>query len=264
LAGVKQIILTAHGWEFNAPRPWWSRAIIKFFSWLTICLSHQTICVSEKTRADLKRFPFIQNKLVVIHNGIAPFELLDRHAARQALGIHDPNALVVGTLSELHPVKGLDILLDAWEKFVKKNEAELVLVGDGDIREALEDYAEHLGIKEKVIFKGYLDNAKQYLLGFDIFCLPSRSEALPYTLLEAGLAARPVIATAVGGIPEIIENGLNGALVPPEDSETIFSTLMLLSHDKELRKRLGQALENSVKENFSLKIMAKQTFQTYL
>ena len=263
LAGVKKIIFTSHGWEFNAPRPWWQRIAIMKFVWLTILFSHKTICVSEKTRRDIARFPFIQSKLKIIHNGIAPFQMLERDAARRALGIHDPEALVAGTLSELHPVKGLDVLLNAWEKFTKKNAATLVLIGDGEIKENLRDYAEELGISDSVIFAGYLDNAKQYLQGLDIFLLPSRSEALPYTLLEAGLASRPAITSSVGGVPEIIENGLNGALVPPEDSETLFSTLVLLSEDPGLRSRLGSALAETVKEKFSLEKMARKTFALY-
>jgi glycosyltransferase involved in cell wall biosynthesis len=262
LAGTRKIVFTSHGWEFNAPRSWWQKFPIKFLAWLTIFLSHKTICVSEKTRRDIKSFPFIQNKLATIHNGVADFNLLDYHSARKAFGIHD-DTLVVGTLSELHPVKGLDILLEAWEKFTHKNDAVLLLMGEGEIRENLEDYANHLEISDKVMFRGHVDNARQYLGGLDIFCLPSRSEAMPYTLLEAGLANRPIIASSVGGIPEVVEIGLNGALVPPEDSETLFSTLMLLSHDKPLRDRLGSALSKTVKEKFSLKEMVKKTLGIY-
>ena len=262
LAGVRKIVFTSHGWEFNAPRPWWQKLPIKFLAWLTIALSHKTICVSEKTRRDILNFPLIQRRLATIHNGVTQFNLLDYHTARKALGVHD-DTLLVGTLSELHPVKGLDVLIEAWEKFTKKNSATLVLIGDGEIRENLEDYAEHLKIKDKIIFRGYVEDARQYLSGLDIFCLPSRSEGLPYTLLEAGLASRPVIASRVGGIPEVIENGLNGALIPAEDSETLFSTLMLLGHDKELRNRLGSALHETVKEKFSLEKMAKETLALY-
>lgn len=262
-AGVRKIIFTTHGWAFNEPRPWWQKIPIKFLAWLTILLSHKTICVSEKTRRDVSGWPFIKNKLKVIRNGVGKFEILPRNEARRALGIHE-DILVVGTLSELHSVKGLDVLLEAWSKFSRKNDGTLIMIGDGEIRKNLEDYAEHLGIGNRLIFKGYLENAKQYLAAFDIFCLPSRSEALPYALLEAGLAARPVIATKVGGIPEIIENGLSGALVEPNDSETLFSTLILFSGDPELRKRLGSALKETIEKKFSLEKMARETLKTYL
>lgn len=264
LAGVRKIIFTSHGWAFNETwRPWWQKALIKLFVWMTICLSHKTICVSKKTREDVLRLPLIESRLPIVYNGIGEFALMDRATARRNLGIHDENILVVGTNSELHPVKGLDIMLDAWQRFTERHEAILVMISDGELREVLEDYAQELGIADKVIFKGYMDNARQYLLGLDIFCMPSRSENLPYSLLEAGIASRPSIATSVGGIPEIIENGISGALVPPEDSETLFSTLMLLSQDKPLRDRLGSALNATVKEKFSLEKMVKETISLY-
>ncbi len=263
LAGVKKIIFTSHGWAFNEPRPWWQKIIIKSLTWLTILLSHKTICVSDKTKKDISGWPFIKNKLIVIRNGIEKFELLPRNEARRALGIHENDTLVVGTLSELHPVKGLDVLLEAFGKFSRKNDGILVIIGDGEIRENLEDFVEHLGIGNRITFTGYLPDAKRYLMAFDIFCLPSRSEALPYALLEAGLSARPIIATKVGGIPEVIENGLSGALVEPNDSETLFSTLILLSNDSELRKRLGTALKETVEQKFSLEQMFKKTVALY-
>ena len=70
LSGVPKIIFTGHAWEFNAPRPWYAKVVIKFFTWLTILFSHKTICVSEKTKSDVVGWPFIKNKLTVIYNGI--------------------------------------------------------------------------------------------------------------------------------------------------------------------------------------------------
>src|SRR3989344_4406995 len=222
-AGVKKIIFTGHAWAFNEPRPWWQKVVIKFFTWLTILFSHRTICVSAKTKRDVSGWPFIKSRLTMVRNGVEKFEMLPREEARRALGIHESDTLVVGTLSELHPVKGLDVLLEAWEKFSRKNDGILVMRGEGEIRENLEDYARHLGIADRVIFAGYKENARQYLPAFDLFCLPSRSEALPYALLEAGLAARPVIATKVGGVPEIVENGLRGAPLEPGEAGTPLS-----------------------------------------
>lgn len=255
LAGVKKIIFTAHAWAFNEPRPKWQKLPIKFLTWVTILLSHKTICVSEKSKKDMHKWPFIKQKLRVIHNGIAEFNLVPR----------DNNAFTVGTLSELHQVKGLDILLKAWNKFNKKHhEAKLVIMGEGEERENLEMLVEELGISNSVTFKGYVEKAKQYLSNFDIFVLPSRSENLPYAVLEAGFASLPVIATSVGGVPEIIEPSINGALIQPEDSEALFSTLILLTEDKNLRKRLGENLKQIVLKDFSLEKMVKETLKMYL
>lgn len=255
LAGIKKIIFTAHGWAFNEPRPWWQKIVIKFLHWVTILCSHKTICVSKGTKKNVRNWPFVKKKLVVIRNGIKEFELAPRTSE---------GGLVVGSTSELHRIKGLDVLLEAWSKFRKGHRGQLVLFNDGEERKNLENMAINLGISDSVIFKGFVDDARSQLSSFDIFCMPSRSEALPYGLLEAGLAELAVIATPVGGIPEIIESGTNGVLVPVENSEVLFSTLVLLAEDKELRGRLGTNLKATIKEKFSFEKMIENTLALYL
>src|SRR3990167_1092911 len=166
LTGVKKIIFTGHGWAFNEPRPDWQKILIKFFAWMTVLLSHKTICVSEKTKEQIARWPFIKNKLTVIYNGISRFSL-------------DPSEnklLTVGTIAELHKIKGLDILLKAWSKFIRKHPARLLIVGEGEERENLENMAHNLGISGSVDFKGFVNDARSFLSHFDIFVLASRSE----------------------------------------------------------------------------------------
>lgn len=263
LVGIKKIIFTGHGWAFKERRPWWQKIIIKFFAWLTVALSHKTICVSEKTRDDIL-WPFIKGKLIVIRNGIEKFNILPRVQARRELGIDDENKLIVGVLAELHWIKGIDILIEAWKKFSKHCQAKLIILGQGEAREDIEELAEMLGVRETIALKGYVENARQYLAAFDIFVLPSRSENLPYAILEAGLAGLPVIATNVGGIPEIIETGISGTLVDPEEPDTLFSTMLLLAESKDLRKRLGEALKETVLKDFSARKMAEQTIKLYV
>lgn len=264
LAGIKKIIFTAHGWEFNAPRrSWYARLAIKLAAWLTILLSHKTICVSDKTRRDVSSLPFTKSKLVVIHNGIDQFEILQREVARQELGLNGKDGLMVGTIAELHPVKGLDTLILAWDSFMKKNRGKLIIFGEGDMRKELEEFIDILELKDSVELKGYTKDARRYLSALDVFVLPSRSEAMPYTVLEAGLAGIPTIATNVGGIPEIIQTGSNGILVDKNEPESIFSSLVLLSGDKSLRDRLGTALKDNILKNFSVRNMAEKTFSLY-
>ncbi len=254
LLGIKKIIFTSHGWAFNEPRPRWQKTLIKIFTWVTILLAHQTICVSEGTKKNVEEWLFVKNKLVVIHNGISGFDLARR----------EDETFTVGIITELHRIKGLDLLLTAWSKFIKKHQARLIIIGEGEEEQNLKNMAKNLGISDSVIFKGFVDNARSLLASFDIFCLSSRSEAMPYVLLEAGLAGLPVIATVVGGIPEVIENGINGVLIPVEGSEALFSSLILLAEDGELRKRLGAHLKASIQENFSYDEMVEKTWQTYL
>lgn len=253
LVGIKKIIFTSHGWAFNEPRPWWQKITIMFFTWLIILFSHKTICVSEKTKEQIARWPFVKNKLVIIHNGISKFELVK----------HSNQKFTVGTIAELHVIKGLDVLLKAWSKFVKGHEAKLVIIGTGEERENLENMARQLNILESVDFKGFVDNARAELSSFDIFCLPSRSEAMPYVLLEAGLVGLPIVASRVGGIPEVIESGVSGILVPVEDSEVIFSTLILLKENADLRERLGRELRKKIMKEFSLEEMIRAILKIY-
>lgn len=254
LVGVKKIIFTAHGWAFNEPRPDWQKILIKYFTWLTILLSHKTICVSEKTRNDISNLPFIKTKLEVIYNGIKEFSLNER----------EDKSFTVGTIAELHKIKGLDVLLTAWTRFKKKHDAKLVIIGGGEERQNLENMAKNMGILDSVTFKGFVDNAYSFLKEFDIFVLPSRSEGMPYALLEAGMAEKAIVASSVGGIPEIIESGTNGVLVPPDNPEVLFSTLVLLAQDKGLRERLGKNLKASIQEKFSFEQMSAKTFALYL
>ena len=156
------------------------------------------------------------------------------------------------------------MLLKAWGKFSKKHEAQLVIMGDREERKNLEALANKLDIEESVSFRGHVEGARSHLHDFNIFVMPSRSENLPYAVLEAGIAGLPTIATKVGGIPEIIETGINGALVTPENSEELLSTLILLSDDGALRKRLGDKLRETVLNNFSLQKMVANTLKVYL
>ena len=145
LLGVKKIIFTGHGWAFKEQRPFWQKALIKFFSWLIVVGAHKTICVSEQTKRDIAGWPFIKRKLVVIYNGIESFDLTPRQVG----------GFEVGTIAELHKIKGLDILLHAWAKFIKKRpQAKLVIMGEGEEHESLDKLSHKLGIADSVTFKG--------------------------------------------------------------------------------------------------------------
>ncbi len=253
LLGVPKIIFTAHGWAFNEPRPLWQKFLIKFFTWATIFFAHKTICVSEKTKRDVSWIPFIKNKLVVIHNGLKLFELKPS----------ENHEFTVGAISELHKIKGLDILLKAWKKFIGNHSAKLVIMGAGEEKNNLEKLAEDLNILDSVVFKGFVDNARSQLSLFDIFVMPSRSEAMPYALLEAGFASLPVIASSVGGIPEVIENEKNGLLVEKENIEQLASALSRLVDDVDLRNKLGTNLKQTITTKFSFEKMIRETFALY-
>lgn len=269
---IPHIIFTAHGWAFNEDRPQWQKKVATFFSWLTMVLAHATITVSQGTLDQVRYFPFIRKKMVIIHNGITPTTLLSRPAARTVIlpeksRISIPDrALWIGTIAELHKTKGLTYVIQAIE-LLKKTCPDIALVfvviGEGEERATLERLIATLGLIDRVFLVGHKQDASSLLSGFDIFTLSSISEALAYVVLEAGQAGLPVVATRVGGVPEIIESGVSGILVPPRSPEAIAEALGKLITDHEKAALYGAALNKNVTEHFSLERMVAQTESLY-
>ncbi len=264
LCRIKRIIFTGHGWAFNEKRPLWQKPIIFFFQWLMIMFAHETIAVSKKTAEDLTFLPFIKKKMTVIYNGLTPPSFLPKKEAREALSPEDKDGIWLGTIGELHKNKGLDILLLAFKKVLERIPGlTLVIIGEGEERENIAKIIARYQLTTNVRLLGRIENASQYLPAFDLFIFPSRTEALPYALLEAGAAELPVIASNVGGIPEIIESGTEGALVPPNNTHVLADKIMELLANKNLMKTYGANLHKKITTHFSKSQMLEQTFNLY-
>lgn len=262
--GSARVIFTAHGWAYNERRPAWQRLLIWLAHYATVLLCDRTICVSKAMRRDARFMPLVQNKFDVIHHGIGTIEFLDHNTARAELAPDLTLPFWIGTIAELHPTKQINVLLRAFKDISETHaDAALVIIGDGQERERLVAYAKKLGIEGQVVFCGHVDQAARYLPALDLFVLPSRSEALGYVLLEAGQAGLPVIATKVGGIPEIIESGVTGALVLPGSSRLLSIMLESLMDDESLRDRLARNLTQRIEERFSLTRMTTKTLALY-
>jgi glycosyltransferase involved in cell wall biosynthesis len=281
------IIFTGHGWAFNEDRNLFSKAAIVFLHWLTVVLAHKTIAVSLKIQSQISQMPFVRGKTIVIHNGVPvkqfEAELLTKKAARSAMGIITPEAkpaaksgmkstsrpnaeILIGTVSELHKNKGLDFLIKAAAELMKEPRLprwRILIISDGEERANLEVLITQYNLKGKVTLKGYLANARIYLKAFDIFTLTSRTEGLPYAILEAGMAGLPVLASNVGGIPEIIDQLGSGILVAPGDIKAIRDGLSFLIKNPDRCTELGQALKAHVEQAFSLDQMLTETEQLY-
>ncbi len=269
LAGVQKIIFTAHGWAFNEERPTWQKLIIKFFSWVTVILSHETIAVSNAVRNNTAGWPFVVSKISVIKNGIKEPSFLLRNEARLHLfakaNIHVPeNAFIVGTIAELHKSKGLTYAIEAFTKLMPENpNLYYFILGDGEEKERLETLVGLHNLQGRVFLLGFVDDASRYLKAFDIFLLPSMTEGLALVLLEAGLAGLPVVASRIGGIPEVIEDKNTGLLVPTRDSDAIALANQNLMTDRSLAKRFGEALRERVLAKFPLSRVLKDTISLY-
>jgi glycosyltransferase involved in cell wall biosynthesis len=263
-AGVPHIIFTAHGWAFNEARPLWQRILIRIFSGLTVFLSHKTICVSEAVRRDIKGFPCIGKKLIVIHNGITCPVQLPRDAAREAILPHHEKDYWIGMVSELHTTKRID---DGIRAFAKIKDAFpntiFVSVGEGEELGRLLRLVKELGIENRVFFPGFVHDVRAKLSAFDLFLHTSQSEALGYAILEAGCATAPTVATNVGGIPEIIQDGVTGILVPPFRPDVVAEKLSELIRDPAKAHEFGEALHERVRRDFTKEQMALKTFALY-
>lgn len=264
LARVPRVIFTAHGWAFNEARPWWQKVPIALLHGVTVLLTTATICVSESIRKDIAWVPGTRKKLVVIRHGIEKPLLKTRNEARALLVSTQTPTQWIGMLAELHPTKRVR---DAVEAFcvLAKNYPDtcLVVIGEGSEREHIEHLITARGMQSRIFLAGFVPAAETYLNAFDIFLFPSRSEALGYALIEAGFAGLPVIASKVGGIPEIIDDGRTGLLVAPGNPEFLAARLKILLADPGYARKLGDALREKVESEFALDRMLAETFAIY-
>lgn len=263
-AGVAQTVFTAHGWAWHELRPLWQRIALRYFAWRSVRLSHKTICVSNAVRCDARWMPFVQKKLVVIHNGIACGALMPRETARASLAPHLHAQTWIGMLGELHPTKRVEDAIRAFTQILTDfPNAALVVMGDGTERQKLEALIKELGLVERVVLAGFVPDAPMHLSAFDLFVHASQSEALGYAVLEAGCASLPTVATRVGGIPEIVADGVSGLLVPPRSPEKLAEALRTLLAEPARAAALGSALHQKVLADFSKQKMLAATLVEY-
>lgn len=267
-----RIIFTGHGWAFTEERPDRERVLIALLHWLTIQCAHKTVAVSKKTREEVARIPFTWHKMTVIHNGVGTGEGLKRADARtRLLGekksvIDGKNSLVIGTIGELHKNKGHTYALDGIALLKKQTEKPIIfiIIGAGEEELFLRKKAEELGIEDNIIFVTDIrDDAARYLSAFDIFLFPSVKEGLPYAVLEAGRAGLPIIASAVGGIPEIIDDMESGILIQSKNPGEIARALKFLIDNEARRYSMGENIMARIQDRFSVDEMAKQTIKLY-
>lgn len=265
---VPLIVFTAHGWAFNEERSWWQRLIIKSIHWLTVLFSHRTIAVSDAIKKQLT-WPGAQKRMTVIHPGRAPIAFEERMNARQTLLVQFPNHqdvqgdIWVGTIGELHPIKQHERTIAAMATLIKTHDRlRYFIIGGGNSQTTLETLIKKHQLEQHVFLVGAITEAGRFLQAFDMFVLPSRSEAFGYVLVEAGQAKLPVIAANVGGVPEIITNNTSGLLIDPTPDAIAVAVDTLLDSPT-LRGRFGEVLHQMVTEKFSLDAMVDKTVSLY-
>ncbi|OGZ56531.1 MAG: hypothetical protein A3H64_00945 [Candidatus Ryanbacteria bacterium RIFCSPLOWO2_02_FULL_45_11c] len=257
-------IFTVHGWAFMETwRPRWQGALIRIASKATSLLQHHIIVISVCDLTATATYNVApRHKVTFIHNGVGAMEFIARKNAQQELlGKECP--FVIGAVAEWTKNKGLEYLIEAMPAIIKEfPETILCLVGGGEQEKDLRFKIYDLRLEKNILLVSR-SPAAPYLKAFDVFVLPSLKEGLPYTILEAGLAELPVVATRVGGIPDIIENGTYGILVDPASPAQLANAIMKLAKDKHLREKMGQELQKRVLQDFTLDSMLKKTIELY-
>ena len=240
------------------------------YAWLRATRSapDRVVCVSEAVReVVLKREGLDERRVVVIKNGVDPIEegTRDGASARRELGIPEDH-LVVGMVANYNrPVKGVSYLLDAIPAIVSEiPSARFLLVGGGTReRPALRKKAKALGIERFVNYLGHRKDVHRFYETMDISVLTSLSEGLSVTLLESMSHGLPVVATNVGGNPEVVVDGRTGYIVPPKDARSLADRIVHLLRDPGLRLRMGEEGRRRVERDFQLRDVANRYLDLY-
>ena len=223
----------------------------------------QVLSVSEAHRKKMTNIiGFPQEQIKAIVNGVDTERFFPnpeiKEETRIKLGLKK-DSLCIGTVGSLRPVKNQSLLVNACNAILPHfNHVEVLIVGEGPLESQLIQEAKALGLSEKIHFAGVQPHIPEILNALDIFVLPSRSEGMPNAVLEAMACGIPVIATAVGGTPEVIEDGKNGILVASEDEPHLIQALKELIQNHEKRLAFGREGRIRVLSKFSLKKMVSE------
>ncbi len=265
VAGRLPIVHTEHNlWR---TRPWATYVGHMLTLWrnrMVIAVSHE-VAASMRVPWTLRWLP--ETPVEVIHNGVevvrAPRGAEARVEARRRLGLGD-DALVVGHVGSFFPKKDHSTLLAAFARVVARHHADvrLVLVGSGPLEGPARSHVAGLDLAERVIFAGSRSDVVELLPALDVFVLSSTVEGLPVALLEAMAAGLPAVVTRVGGIPEAVEDGESGLLVPPHDPAALADAVLSLLADGLLRVRMGERARERATE-FDIRDVTRRVEQVY-
>jgi glycosyltransferase involved in cell wall biosynthesis len=256
-----RIVFTEHGRLSDAPPSPKRRLANRVLR----AMPHRVFAVSEDVRQHLIGEGFGERAVGVIYNGIdvGPRPSAETRArARERIGATD-RTFVVGTIARLDPVKDLSTLVRAAAGVSRQLDIAVVVIGDGPERDKLERLSIDAGLGPSIRFLGHRDDARDWLAGFDAYVNSSISEGVSLTILEAMAAALPVVATRVGGTPEVVDDSC-GRLVPARDLAPLAGALGELAASPDLGRRLGDAARARVESRFTIEQMVEAYRQVYL
>ena len=257
-----KVVFTEHG-RFHPDRYRYKAALINP---LLAILTSDVVAISSATRDALAKYEFMpKSKIKVIYNGIQPLKADPAriNELRSELGI-PADSFVYGTVSRLDPVKNQVMMLESFARCLKDYpDSYLLVVGDGPVRQRLEELAESLGVSEKAIFTGFITEPAQHLALMDAFLLPSHTEGTSMTLLEAMSLGIPAVVTAVGGNVEVVEHEVSGLITPDSDIAAFAKEMARLQQQTDLREHISVAARARFQSRFSAEAMAKSYLRIY-
>jgi len=230
--------------------------------------SQQMIAVSEiVAEYHEKNGNYARERITVIDNGIDLNRFnpdtvtpLDK---RELWNIPDETQ-TIGIIARLEPQKAHYVLIDATRIIVDNNpDVHVIIAGKGTLHDQLKSQVNDLGLNDHITFAGIVRDIPAFLAMVDIITFSSDFEGLPIALLEAMAMASPVVSTRVGGIPNVIEDGINGILVPPREPEALANQLLTVLRDKNLQKALGQNARDTIQKSFSSQNMHQKILDLY-
>ena len=258
------IVTTLHGWSST-------RRLSKIWIYEQLdkaCLLNvdAVVRVNSKPLAP-KHFNVTRGiKECVIENGIPALDFDASLILQSDRVISDfcKHGFIIGAIARLSEEKGIKHLIEGMRLLLGESDAyKAVILGDGPQRELLENMIHRGNLGSHILIAGYKENAFNYLPLFDVFVLPSLSEGLPVTLLEAMQAERPIVASCVGGVPEVLENGRYGILVQPGDTQGLAKAISLFRSNPALALEMGTKSKQIVLEKYSARRMAEAYLGLY-
>jgi glycosyltransferase involved in cell wall biosynthesis len=253
------ILFTVHGYHGAG-----AKFSYQMSCWFSNWLADRVICVCEAEYNLLRELGLSKKKLHLIYNGVQePILDLDKSLElAQKFQLDPASQIILGTAARLDEAKGLTYLLQAFAKLQGDN-LRLVIAGNGELEASLKQEAQDLGIGDRVIFTGYLEDLPNLMKLFDIFVLPSLQEACSLACAEAMSQGKPVVGTCVGGIAEQVSDRQTGFIVQPRDPDSLAAKLAELIADRDLRDRFAKNGYSRYRQLFSNEIMLEKTAQLY-
>lgn len=259
LLRIPVLVTHEHSWSFTGDR---RRFLIDRY-----VIAPRAAAMLAVSALDARRMVEMEGlppaKVRVIPNGIVTPTMVDGLTLRRELEL-DSDVPVIGFVGSLRPEKRIDLVIDAAARLLRDRALHVVLVGSGSQEAALREQVREAGIESSVSFLGFRRDAMMLAAGFDVAVLSSEREGAPLALLEYMGLGRAIVATRVGGIPEIVEHGRHALLVPPDDADALAAAIGRLLDDPAERLRLGSNAAARQAEHYTFDAMTRQVENLYL